>query len=47
MLAIEAGNGFGPRFVYDPGPEETLRSGDSLIVLGESVRIDRLRTAVA
>jgi voltage-gated potassium channel len=47
VLAIESGNGAGPRFVYNPGPDETLRSGDSLIVLGESGQIDRLRAAVA
>jgi len=47
VLAIESGNGSSGTFIYNPGPEERLRTGDSLIVIGESEQIDRLRRAVA
>ncbi len=47
VLAIESSNGGPVRFIYNPGPEERLRAGDSLIVIGETDQIDRLRRAVA
>lgn len=47
VLAIESGGGREGQFIYNPGPDERLRSGDSLIVLGENDQIDRLRRAVA
>lgn len=35
------------RFVYNPGPDERMRSGDQLIVLGSPEQIDLLRTTLA
>ena len=43
MIAIRAsGDGPRPEWRYNPGPEERLDAGDTLIVLGRPEQIDEL-----
>lgn len=44
IVALRAHDG---RFIYNPGPTETLEAGMALIVLGETDQVLKLRAAVA
>ena len=46
VLAIKHGAERRDPFVYNPGPDELVKSGDTLIVLGHLEQVDRLRAAL-
>ncbi len=46
VLAIRHGEERRDPFIYNPGPNEQVREGDVLIVLGRMHQIDQLRTAL-
>lgn len=46
VIAVSHGAGAGG-LVYNPGPDERLRTGDVLIVMGRPEQVDRLRETVA
>ncbi len=47
VIAIRHGDERPGTFLYNPGPEEEVRAGDVLIVLGNSEQIDRLRETLS
>ena len=47
VLAIKHGEDRREPFIYNPGPSEQVRSGDTLIVLGRPEQLDRLRATLA
>ena len=46
VIAIKHGEERREPFIYNPGPDELVRSGDTLIVLGRHEQVDRLRHAL-
>jgi voltage-gated potassium channel len=47
VLAIKHGEERREPFIYNPGPNEQVRAGDVLIVLGKTDQIDSLRSTLA
>jgi voltage-gated potassium channel len=47
VIAIRHGDERRGTFLYNPGPDEMVREGDVLIVLGNSQQIDKLRDALS
>jgi voltage-gated potassium channel len=47
LLAVKVPHADGPRLVYAPGPEHLLHGGETLIVLGEPLRVRELSVEAA
>jgi voltage-gated potassium channel len=47
LLAVKFPHADGPRLVYNPGPDQALLGGETLIVLGEPARVRELSAVAA